>query len=183
MHWHEQRITTHRLEGQRGDYALAFRTAADRLVVQLEVDQAIPQQHIHPIVFLYHQYLHLEMLRLSRETWLILGEPAPIELGSNDLRGHWRLCHTVLYAVESDPPAAEFHRMKTLIDAFDDVASAPTSSTNDDERQFTAQQASRIQRIVSQAAEILSAIDEKVSALTRAKSLLRARFQQSRNPG
>ena len=98
-------------------YAAGYKEAADLLVVSVETRSAGQDTLVYPILFLYRQYLELEIkdtLRISRRLLDIDGD-FPMHHRINDL---WNDLHVLLERISPGNSSAELKQIARLINDF-----------------------------------------------------------------
>ncbi len=101
-------------------YACGYKEAADLLVQRIEERNACQDSLVYPILFLYRQYLELEikdLIRQSRRLQDISGDfPKHHHIGNL-----WSECHSLLSKISPDDSVAELKEIARLISEFSAV--------------------------------------------------------------
>lgn len=103
-----------------GLYASGYKKAADLLVQGVEERNSCQDSLVYPVLFLYRQYLELEikgLIRQARRLQDVAGD-FPKSHRINEL---WRDCHKLLSEISPGDSTAELKQITRLINEFSDV--------------------------------------------------------------
>jgi hypothetical protein len=107
-----------------GLYTAGYKTAADLLVQRIEQQTANPDSLVYPVLFLYRQYLELQIKDLIRQGFQLQGVsgdfPKHHRIGSL-----WEICHKLLSDLFPGDSVTELKEITRLISEFSAVD--PTS--------------------------------------------------------
>lgn len=98
-------------------YASGYGEAADLLVRHIEEHGAGQDMLVYPILFLYRQYLELEIKDLIRQGRRLQDIPGGFPK-HHDIAGLWRTCHQLLSEIAPDDSVEELKQIDRLIEEF-----------------------------------------------------------------
>ena len=101
-------------------YATGYREAADLLVRHIEERGALQDMLVYPILFLYRQYLELEIKDLIRQGRRLQDIPGDFPQ-HHDIAGLWRICHQLLSEIAPNDSVEELREIDRLIEDFSAV--------------------------------------------------------------
>ena len=115
-------------------YAIGYKDAADILVSQVEQKKSHQDTLMYPIIFLYRQYLELEIKDLIRDARKLLNinEPFPQIHAIDRL---WGICSDLLNQVSPGDSEDAIRHIKRLIDEFCIVDPMATAFRYPEDRQ------------------------------------------------
>jgi hypothetical protein len=105
-------------------YITGYREAADLLVRQVEERGGIQDMLVYPILFLYRQYLELEIKDLIRQGRRLQNIPGDFPQ-HHHIVGLWGICHQLLSEIAPNDSVEELREIDRLIEEFSTVD--PTS--------------------------------------------------------
>jgi hypothetical protein len=105
-------------------YASGYKEAADLLVKGVEANGAGQDALVYPVLFLYRQYLELQLKDLVRQARRLLDKPGNFPKGHH-IGNLWQACHSLLSEVSPSDSVAELKEIARLIGEFS--ALDPTS--------------------------------------------------------
>ena len=98
-------------------YAMGYREAADLLVQHLEEHGGLQDMLVYPILFLYRQYLELEIKDLIRQGRRLLDISGGFPY-NHDIAGLWSICRQLLSDIAPDDSVEELRETDRLIGEF-----------------------------------------------------------------
>jgi len=105
-------------------YASGYKEAADRLVKEIEATSSGQDTLVYPILFLYRQYLELQLKELIRQARRLLDEEGEFPKIHN-IEHLWKACNELLLKVSPNDSVAELKEIGRFIKDFATVD--PTS--------------------------------------------------------
>lgn len=105
-------------------YAAGYKDAADLLVKGVEANGSGQDTLVYPVLFLYRQYLELQLKDLIRQARRLLDKPGSFPTGHH-IGNLWQVCHELLSEVFPNDSVAELNEIARLIGEF--AAVDPTS--------------------------------------------------------
>lgn len=98
-------------------YIEGYKRAAEILAEQVQVERFSLDYLVYPILFLYRQYLELEMKYLIRNGGQLLGEDTAFPK-DHDISGLWVLCRQILTRIWPDGSENDLEEVGRLIKEF-----------------------------------------------------------------
>lgn len=116
-HWNNAWISANR--GNRWSlYAIGYKQAADLVVDKFMEDNGVQDYLVYPAMFLYRQYLELEIKDLILSARNLLDEPELDNLISHDISAYWKICCELLERVSPGDSVEELKHIARIVDEF-----------------------------------------------------------------
>ena len=109
-----------------GLYASGYKKAADILVQSVEERNSCQDSLVYPVLFLYRQYLELEIKGLIRQALRLKGVAGDFTK-THCINKLWRDCHKLLSEISPGDSTAELKQITRLINEFSDVDKESTA--------------------------------------------------------
>lgn len=101
-------------------YSLGYKEAADLLARHIEEHGAGQDMLVYPVLFLYRQYLELEIKDLIRQGRRLQDIPGGFPK-HHDIARLWRICHQLLSEIAPNDSVEELREIDRLIEEFSAV--------------------------------------------------------------
>ena len=101
-------------------YASGYKEAADILVQRVEAHNAGQDTLVYPALFLYRQYLELQIKDLIRQARRLLDKPGNFPK-HHRIDNLWKVCHELLSEVSPNDSVTELNEIARLIGEFSAV--------------------------------------------------------------